>query len=113
MSENSFPALITSLPEADLPLEGVRGWMMQNDRGLVVFFDFEAGVDVPEHQHGDQWGIVVEGEVSLTIAGETRLYRKGDSYWIPAGTPHAAHFHQPSKLIDLFADADRYHPKSE
>jgi quercetin dioxygenase-like cupin family protein len=112
MTDAQFPALITNLPEADLPLKGVRGWMLQSERGLMVFFEFEAGVEVPEHQHGDQWGIVVEGEMRLTIGGETRLYRKGDSYWIPAGTPHAARFHEPSRVIDLFADADRYKPKA-
>lgn len=112
MPDTDFPALITNLPEADLPLKGVRGWMMQNDRGLIVFFVFEAGVEVPEHQHGDQWGIVVDGEMSLTIGGETRLYQRGDSYWIPAGTPHAAFFHKPSKIIDFFADSDRYRPKT-
>jgi quercetin dioxygenase-like cupin family protein len=112
MSDASFPPLITNLPEADLPIKGVRAWMLKSDQGLVVFFDFEAGVEVPEHQHGDQWGIVVEGEMSLTVEGETRLCRKGDSYWIPAGTPHAAYFHKPSKLIDLFADVGRYRPRA-
>src|SRR5437667_142849 len=57
-----FPACITSLPEVDVSFSGVRGWLAQGATTQVVFFDIEASVDVPPHSHGEQWGIVVNGE---------------------------------------------------
>lgn len=33
-----YPEPITSLPEADIPFEGVRGWLSQGPDHQVVFF---------------------------------------------------------------------------
>jgi len=111
MPEDSFPELITSLPEADIPFPGVRGWISQASDHQIVFIDIEAIGEVPRHSHGAQWGIVVEGEMDLTIGEETKTYRKGDSYFIPAGVVHSATFKTKVRVIDLFADVDRYEVK--
>ena len=63
------------------------------------------------HAHGAQWGIVVDGAMDLTIGGKTQTYRKGDSYYIPAGTIHAARFRERTYVIDVFADKKRYKAK--
>jgi len=39
------------LPEANLPFEGARGWILQADTSQLVFFEFEADAKVPEHSH--------------------------------------------------------------
>jgi len=106
-----YPDMIASLPEADLPISGVCGRLFQGEHGQIVFFSFFEPTEVPPHSHGDQWGVVLDGEVELTIGGETKTYRAGDHYFIPAGTTHAATFHGPCRLIDFFADKDRYAPK--
>ena len=111
MAENSFPELITRLPQADVPIPGVRAWLSQAADHQIVFFDIPAGCDVPPHSHGDQWGIVVEGEMDLTIGGKMRTYRQGDSYYIPAGVEHGATFRTHFRAIDVFADANRYQAK--
>lgn len=49
--------------------------------------------------------------MELTIGGETTTYRKGDSYFVPAGVEHAAVFKQKSWLMDFFADKERYKAK--
>lgn len=108
---NHFPEIITSLPEADIPFEGVRGWLSQADNHQIVFFEIEAIGGVAEHKHGAQWGTVFEGEMELTIGGNARTYRKGDSYFIPAGVMHSAKFKKKTWLMDFFADKDRYKPK--
>jgi quercetin dioxygenase-like cupin family protein len=59
---------------------------------------------------GEQWGIVVE-EMELTIGGVTRRYLPGDSYHIPADVEHAATFLTRVRVIDVFADANRYRAK--
>lgn len=110
MAEDLYPPIIRDLPQADIPFKGVRGWLLQARERQVVFFDIEPIGEIPEHAHGEQWGVVLEGEAELTIAGVTRLYRKGDVYHIPAGAPHSAAFRSRCKALDLFTEADRYQP---
>lgn len=106
-----YPEVIRQLPEADIPFLGVRGWILQGINRQVVFMDIEPVGEVSEHAHGEQWGVVIQGEMELTIAGQARVYRKGDSYHIPAGAPHSATFRTRVKAIDFFADRDRYKVK--
>jgi len=108
----SFPEFITGWPEVDVPLEGVRGWLLQGDRQQAVFFEIQPSALVPLHSHGEQWGIVVEGEMELTINEQTRHCRPGDSYHIPAGAPHSARFLSRVRVIDVFADVHRYHAQT-
>ncbi len=107
-----FPECITSLPEVETNFTGVQGWLAQGETTQTVFFDIEAAGDVPPHAHGEQWGIVVEGEIEFTIAGETRTYGKGDSYHIPAGVIHSARFPTRCFVIDFFPDPDRHKVKT-
>ena len=106
-----FSETITNLPEADIPFAGVRGWISQNVDHQVVFLEIEAIGEVAEHSHCAQWGIVVEGDMDLTIGGDTKNYKKGDSYFIPDGVLHSAVFHKKTWAIDFFADNKRYLPK--
>ena len=108
MAAIEYPEMITRLPQADIGLRGVRGWISQAADHQVVFLDIDPIGTVPPHSHGEQWGIVVEGEMELTIGGETRRYGPGDSYHIPAGTVHGAKFLSHFRAIDVFADRERY-----
>ena len=108
MSEHAFPEMVHSLPEVDVPLEGVRGWLLQGKDRQLVFWEIEPIGEVPQHSHGEQWGVVVEGEMDLTIGGQTRRCRAGDSFHIPAGVEHGAKFLTHFRAIDFFADVDRY-----
>ena len=111
MAGGEFPSFVRTLLEADLPLEGLRGWLLAGDSGQVLFLECGAEVDMPEHTHGSQWGIVVSGKVDLTVGGKTKTYICGESYTIAAGTPHKAHLHAGLRAIDFFTDPDRYKPK--
>jgi quercetin dioxygenase-like cupin family protein len=106
-----FPEFIRSLPEVDSPLASLRGWMLQTDQGLAMFYEIPDGVEVPEHAHGAQWGVVLEGSMELTIHGETNTYGRGDTYHVPDAAPHSAVIHPGYVGIDVFADADRYRPR--
>ncbi len=112
MSDYEYPELIESLPDADIPFDGVKGKLLQGENGQVVFFDIEPIGKVAEHSHGAQWGTVISGEMELTIGGETATYRKGDTYYIPAGVLHSAVFNSPFKAIDFFEENDRYSAKA-
>ena len=106
-----FPEMIRGLPEADLPMAGVRGWIVQAARTQTVFFDIEPNAEVPPHSHCAQWGMVIEGEMNLTIGGKTSLYRKGDWYYIPEGVTHSATFATRVQVLDVFDAPDRYKTK--
>jgi quercetin dioxygenase-like cupin family protein len=56
---------------------------------------------------------MVEGEMSLTIGEDSRIYRKGDWYYIPEGVVHSATFLTRVNVIDFFDDAARYKAKKE
>jgi len=108
MTKEFYPKMITDLPEADIPFRGVKGWLFQGIERQAVFFDIEPIGEVSEHSHGEQWGFVIEGEMELTISGVKKVYRKGDHYHIPAGAPHSAVFKTQAKVVDVFADVNRY-----
>jgi quercetin dioxygenase-like cupin family protein len=106
-----YPEFLRNLGEVDLPFKGVRAWLIQSDRTQVVFFDIEPVGEVPPHSHCAQWGIVITGEMKLTIGGDTQIYKKGDWYFIPEGTVHSATFLSRVHVIDVFADPQRYNIK--
>jgi quercetin dioxygenase-like cupin family protein len=110
-SEPYFPDFIRSLPQPDSPLEGLEAWMLQTRQAMGMFFELPDGVHVPEHAHGAQWGVVLEGTIEFTIGGVTRVYGRGDTYFVPDGVSHEAVIHPGYVGIDVFADADRYRPK--
>ena len=112
MKASEFPAFVRSLPEADLPFDGLRGWLLQSESGQVLFNESDIDVIVPEHSHGNQWGVVINGQIDLTIGKQTQRYTRGDTYFIPAGTLHRAHIYPGFKAIDYFADPTRYQPHS-
>jgi quercetin dioxygenase-like cupin family protein len=105
-----YPDFITAFPSIDVPFpeDVVQTAVVKSDAGLVVFFSFLKDMDLPAHAHGAQWGTVVEGEIEITIGGQTKVYRPGDSYSIPAGVEHGARIKAGTRVLDVFAEADRY-----
>ncbi|MFQ6038926.1 MAG: cupin domain-containing protein [Candidatus Aminicenantales bacterium] len=109
--ETPYPDMIRNLPEIDIPIPGIRGWLLQGGDKQVVFFDIQTSDEMPPHSHCNQWGLVVEGEMRLTIGDTTRTFRKGDWYYIPEGVVHSATFLSRVQVIDVFDDPSRYRIK--
>jgi quercetin dioxygenase-like cupin family protein len=105
-----LPDMITRLPEADLPFPAtaVKTSVLQSEHGQLVFFQILDDVEIPAHSHKAQWGTVLEGQVELTIGGETRMYGPGCSYYIAPGVVHSARAPAGAKVIDFFEEPDRY-----
>lgn len=91
-----------------LPEAAVSTSAMRTEDGLAVFFTVHQDIALPPQSHGDQWDTVLAGELALTREGETRVYRPGESYFIPAGQEHAASVPAGSVILDIFAEPDRY-----
>ena len=110
MSE-TFPKPIRDLPETDIPLEGVKAYLSQSDTHQIIFMEFENDVDLPEHSHTAQIGIVLEGRIDLTIAGKTKTYTKGDRYFIKEDTPYSGKIYAGYADVTFFNEPDRYSRK--
>jgi hypothetical protein len=112
MKSSEFPAFVRSLPEADIPFDGLRGWLLQGESGQVLFGESGVELTIPEHSHGDQWGVIIDGKIDLTIRAQTRTYNRGDTYFIPARTPHQVRIYPGLRAIDYFADREHFHTRS-
>ena len=108
VSNEDYPELIRNLPRVKISLQGVKGWLAQGNEFQVVFFEIDPIGSIPPHNHKAQYGIVLEGKMKLTIGDETKLYKKGDTYFIPEGVEHQAEFLTHFKAMDFFFEPNRY-----
>jgi len=73
---------------------------------VTVSAELAPGASAGRHTHpGVEIGYVLEGEVDLIIQGqETKRLKAGDSWQIPAGTPHDAKTvgDKPLKFIGIY-----------
>ena len=106
-----FPEPIKDLPEADIPLDGVTAYLSQSDTHQILFMEFEKDVELPEHSHEAQVGIVLEGKIELIIRGERRSLVKGDRYYIPEGVAHSGKIYAGYADITFFNEPHRYSKK--
>ena len=104
MKRSEFPGFVRNLPEADLPFEGLRGWLLQSNSGQVLFNESDIEVSVADHYHGSQWGTVLDGKIEMTIGDQTIVYSRGDTYFIPKGTVHKAKIYPGFRAVDYFAN---------
>ena len=107
----TFPKPIRDLPEADIPFDGVKAYISQSDTHQIIFMEFEKDVDLSEHSHAAQIGIVLEGRIDLTIGGKTKTYTKGYRYFIPEGTLHSGKIYAGYADVTFFNEPDRYSRK--
>ncbi|MDX1993141.1 MAG: cupin domain-containing protein [bacterium] len=74
------------------------------DEAMLCEFFLRRGAVVEPHSHfNDQVGYVISGQIEMTIGGEKRLCRSGESYAIPGGIVHSAVAMEDSLVIDAFS----------
>jgi len=72
----------------------------KNSAGNVTLFAFDGGQSLSEHSTPfDALVQVIDGEVELTIGGETVIARVGDVVLMPANVPHAVTAVQRFKML--------------
>lgn len=72
---------------------------------LLNYVTFGPDRGFPSHNHPEeQFGLVLEGEMELTIGDDTQLLHKGDLYVIPPDVPHEGRTLSTACLVvDIFA----------
>ena len=108
---NIFPSPILNLPEADIPIKGLKAYLSQGISHQVFFMEFQENIEIFEHSHESQWGVVLEGKIDINMNGETKTYQKGDRYFIPKGTKHSSKIYAGYADITFFNEKDRYSVK--
>ena len=70
-------------------MDGLRVRPVSGERITLGVFELEPEIGMPEHRHpNEQVGLVLRGEMTFTIGGETRLRKPGDMWVIPPNLPH-------------------------
>ena len=54
-----LPEPIRNLPEADIPLDGIRAYLSQASDHQLIFMQFDKDVDLAEHSYAVQAGFVL------------------------------------------------------
>ncbi|PKL15784.1 MAG: cupin domain-containing protein [Spirochaetae bacterium HGW-Spirochaetae-5] len=103
-----FPEPIQNFPEADIPIDGVTAYLSQSDKHQIIFMQFDKDVDLPEHSHESQWGIVLEGKIDLIINGTMHTFSKGDRYFIENGVKHSGKIYAGYADMTFFNEKNRY-----
>jgi len=106
-----FPEPIRNLPEADIPFNGIKAYLSQSESHQIIFMEFSEDVEVLEHSHESQWGIVLEGKIDLILEGAKHTYSRGDRYFIPKGVKHSAKINAGYADITFFNEKERYKTK--
>lgn len=110
--KNTFPEIIKTLPEANLPFDNAKAFISQGDGHQILFMEFDADIELPEHSHEAQVGFVLRGKIELLINEEKKVFTTGDIYYIPAGIKHSGRIFAGYADITFFNEPDRYKIKS-
>lgn len=85
--------------------EGIKRQILgYNHELMTVKVWFEAGAEGYLHQHPhSQSTYIISGEFDVTIGGETRRQKGGDSYYVPPNVLHGAICVVSGTLLDVFS----------
>ena len=103
-----FPECITTLPQAEIPLQGVNIYVSQAPHHQIVFMEFHEDVEIPKHSHRAQWETVLKGSVDVWIDDKKHSYQKGNQFYIPSGVVHHALVPKGYAAMAFFDEPQRY-----
>jgi len=81
--------------------------LIWGERAMVAIITTPANQPLEAfHKHAnEQIGVVLEGEVSMTIGEETRTLKQGDAYIVPPNVPHGrvAVSKSQTRMLEVFS----------
>jgi quercetin dioxygenase-like cupin family protein len=74
-----------------LPIwDGLIARAVLGDASTLAVIELDPNIAVPEHSHAnEQLGVLASGQMTFTIAGETKVLAPGDTWRILANVPHS------------------------
>lgn len=82
---------------------GFNARLLHTENMTVAHVTVTKGSSLPEHQHAhEQVTNVIQGELEMTVGGETMVCRPGTVVNIPSNVPHSARALTDCYLIDVF-----------
>jgi len=104
---NSYPEKIKSLPAQKGKVDTSSKYMLEAKDCKILFASYEPGTTIPSHRHDDAdvHGVVIKGEIILTVNGTTTKHGVGEWYHIPPGAEHATVFEQETEEIEYWFKA--------
>lgn len=95
-----FPAKLLNLPAFDGPFDAHR---LKAEGCEVLMASYPAGTELATHTHEtNNVGVITQGAMLITVAGEERRYGVGDWYEVTAGTPHSARTEEDTSEIEFW-----------
>jgi quercetin dioxygenase-like cupin family protein len=100
MTTSNFPEKIKSLPRFSGPFDAFR----LSAEGCEIFFaQYPAGTKIEPHNHEtDNYGIITQGELILTMNDHQQRFRPGEWYHVPANAIHEAQFDEFTAEIEFW-----------
>jgi quercetin dioxygenase-like cupin family protein len=84
--------------------EGVQGYVFDGaDGSQMAFWTTSFSGKSTQHIHPyDEYLVVVQGQCTVIIDGESNILDSGDELHIPAGIPHSTRFQAGTRTIHAF-----------
>ena len=84
---------------------GARIRAFSGEKMTMSLVEIDANSLVPSHTHPhEQVGILIEGELEMSISGESKGLKPGDVYLIPGDVEHWAKTGaSPARVLDVFS----------
>jgi len=84
-------------------IPGFKGRFIHSENMTFVYWDIEADASLPEHSHPhEQVTSVIEGELDLTVDGESKKIGPGSVIIVPPNAVHSGKAIINSRIIDVF-----------
>ena len=86
------------------PVPGCRLRTPVGEKMMFSYLEMDADAEVPLHHHPhEQGGVVLRGQLQLTIGQETRVLEPGSMFIVPPNVPHrAVAVAGPVTVMDVF-----------
>jgi quercetin dioxygenase-like cupin family protein len=85
-----MPFIDTNQLNVNEPLPGWKGRYFHSENMTFAYYAVAAGASIHEHSHPNEevWN-VIEGELEVTIGGQTQVARPGSVAVVPPNTTHS------------------------
>lgn len=91
--------------EAQEVVPGCRLRTPYGENLMLSYLEMDEDAEIPMHDHPhEQGGMLIRGQMELTIGDETRICEPGSMFIIPSNTPHKAIARGgPALVLDVFS----------